>query len=59
MWGDKRKPDKPLTSLKEILFLGFAGLAILGKSTWESARAKLAVKLVSLRMASKAESPAK
>jgi cellulose synthase (UDP-forming) len=59
MWGDKRKPDKPLTSLKEILFLGFAGLAILGKSTWESARAKFAVKLAAMRTASETESPAK
>jgi cellulose synthase (UDP-forming) len=33
VWGDKRKPDKPLTSLKEIMFLGGSGLAILGRST--------------------------
>ncbi len=59
MWGDKRKPDKPLTSLKEILFLGFSGLAILGKSMHQSAKEKLAAKLVSLRTTSKAESPAK
>ena len=59
VWGDKRKPDKPLTSLKEILFLGFSGLAILGKSMRQSAKDKLAVKLAALRTASETESPAK
>lgn len=31
VWGDKRKMDKPLASLKEIALLGFSGFRILGE----------------------------
>lgn len=30
VWGDRRKPDKPLESLKEVAWMGFSGFRVLG-----------------------------
>jgi cellulose synthase (UDP-forming) len=29
VWGDKRKPDKPLTSMREVTWMGFRGIKVL------------------------------
>lgn len=34
-WSDKRKPDKPMKSLKDVLGLGILGLSILIKLLWD------------------------
>lgn len=36
VWGDKRKPDQPLKSLREISRMGFLGFGILGQSVAQS-----------------------
>jgi cellulose synthase (UDP-forming) len=41
VWGDKRKMDKPLTSLKEIAGLGFSGFRILARLVGRGVLAKL------------------
>jgi hypothetical protein len=30
VWGDRRKPDKPLESLKEVAWMGISGFKVLG-----------------------------
>lgn len=52
-WGDKRKMDKPLSSLKEIALLGFSGFRILGVLIGRGVLQKLPKGLVvKLQMAS-------
>lgn len=34
VWGDKRKPDKPLTSMKTVIWMGFRGFKVLGQLVW-------------------------
>jgi len=45
VWGDKRKPDKPWQSFKEVLFLGLSGFKVLGTllvGAWRERKTRLA-----------------
>ena len=45
VWGDKRKPDKPWQSFKEVLFMGLSGFKVLGAlllGSWRQRKARLA-----------------
>jgi cellulose synthase (UDP-forming) len=51
VWGDGRKPDKPLQSLKEVVWMGLSGLkvlAVLLRGAWRDRQARL-LALVSRR----------
>jgi cellulose synthase (UDP-forming) len=42
VWGDKRKPDKPLESLKEVAWMGLSGFKVLGALLWGAWRERKA-----------------
>jgi cellulose synthase (UDP-forming) len=44
VWGDKRKPDKPLTSLREVAGMGVTGFRVLVTLVWSEIQRRLAVR---------------
>jgi cellulose synthase (UDP-forming) len=42
VWGDKRKPDKPLTSMRQVTWMGMRGIKVLGALLVSAARQRLA-----------------
>jgi cellulose synthase (UDP-forming) len=47
VWGDKRKSDKPLASMREVTWMGFRGFKVLGAVLWnEIKRRRVAPKAV-------------
>ena len=42
IWGDKRKPDKPLTSMREVTWMGVRGIKVLATLLVSAARQRLA-----------------
>jgi len=46
IWGDKRKPDKPLTSMREVTFMGVRGIKVLATLLVSAARHQLASRKV-------------
>ena len=54
VWGDKRKPDKPWESFKEVARMGLSGFIVFGvllRGSWRERRARMQVNLDSMRAA--------
>jgi cellulose synthase (UDP-forming) len=50
VWGDKRKPDRPLASFKEVLWMGVSGFNVLGKLLYNAISRRTATRPAAIKV---------